>query len=48
MENLLREDPNLAEEAMALEKKPQHLPDFISRLYVIPNVDVLVKSEKLA
>jgi hypothetical protein len=32
MENLLREDPNLAEEAMALEKKPQHLPDFISRL----------------
>ena len=38
MENLLREDPNLAGEAMALEKKPQHLPDFISRLYVIPNV----------
>lgn len=38
MENLLREDPNLAEETMALEKKPQHLPDFISRLHVIHNV----------
>ena len=38
MENLLRKDPNPAGEAKALEKKPQHLPDFISRLYVIPNV----------